>query len=318
MEPDGDLDPDTDDLPLRANTSHILVRHYVLDLTVDFDRRVIGGSVVLFLEPGPGATAVPEDGVRSGAEEGVCDGDAGKSQAGSGCRFGDVDMMGDGTRNCGKAEVDVAAGASEGNEATTRNQEGLGETVVRSAGNIFAGETDQSESQPLFGDRLQTGAEAAAEDARPSHTDASWESSSEGDFTLVLDCCDLTVTKVEELDINSVSAMSSLLEGPPREGPEVGPVSLSAALIQKLLAVPSGQWRQQHQLFRLCSRASRFQDGLSLRFHTDRWSLQVRKKGVTSPQEFPRAIRVCYETRPTGGSVRWTKDQDNRLVTRST
>uniref|UniRef100_A0A667XG04 Aminopeptidase O (putative) n=1 Tax=Myripristis murdjan TaxID=586833 RepID=A0A667XG04_9TELE len=229
MEPDGDLDPDTDDLPLRANTSHILVRHYVLDLTVDFDRRVIGGSVVLFLEPGPGAAAVPEDGVRAGAEERVCDGDA------------------------------------------------------------------------------------AAEDARPSHTDASWESTSEGDFTLVLDCCDLTVTKVEELDITSVSAMSSLLEGPPRERPEVGPVSLSAALIQKLLAVPSGQWRHQHRLFRLCSRASRFQDGLSLRFHTDRWSLQVRKKGVATPQEFPRAIRVCYETKPTGGSVRWTKDQDNRV-----
>ena len=40
----------------------------------------------------------------------------------------------------------------------------------------------------------------------------------------------------------------------------------------------------------------------------------MRKKGVTSPQEFPRAVRICYETKPTGGSVRWTKDQDNRFV----
>ncbi|XP_071750888.1 aminopeptidase O [Centroberyx gerrardi] len=244
MEPDGDLDPDSDDLPLRANTSHILVRHYVLDLTVDFDRRVISGSVVLFLEPGPRV----EDGVE--AEDGDGDG--------------------------------------EGVEKGDKSQ---------------AGEGDGSESQA--GDE--------AEDARSSHTDASWESTSDGDFTLVLDCCDLAVSKVEELDVTSVSAMSSLLEGVPRERSEVSPISQSAALIQKLISIPSGQWRQQHQLFSRCSRAPGSQDGGSLRFHTDRWSLQVRKSGVTSPQEFPRALRVCYETRPAGGSIRWTKDQDHRV-----
>lgn len=44
------LDPSCDDLPLMANTSHILVKHYVLDLDVDFQRRVIEGTIVLFLE----------------------------------------------------------------------------------------------------------------------------------------------------------------------------------------------------------------------------------------------------------------------------
>ncbi|TKS78544.1 Aminopeptidase O [Collichthys lucidus] len=144
MEPDGDLNPNADDLPL-ATTNHILVRHYVLDLTVHFDRKVISGSVVLFLEPCSGV----------------------------------------GTKDTGA----------------------------------------------------------------------------------VLDCCDLDVSKVEEVDVTSVSAMSDLL-------PE---------------------------------------DGNSLHFYRDRWSLQVRKKGVTSPLEFPRALRICYETRPTGASVKWTKDQDNRV-----
>ena len=46
------LDPSRDDLPLMANTSHILVKHYVLDLDVDFESQVIEGTIVLFLESG--------------------------------------------------------------------------------------------------------------------------------------------------------------------------------------------------------------------------------------------------------------------------
>ncbi|KAM3868152.1 aminopeptidase O [Diretmus argenteus] len=229
MEPDGDLDPDTDDLPLRANTNHILVRHYVLDLTVHFNRRVISGSIVLFLEPGPGVVAGPEEDDRAGEGEVVGEGESGKSCVGS----------------------------------------------------------------------------------RSSHSEASLESTSDGDFTLVLDCCDLIVSKVEELDVTNVSAMSSLLEEVTGERPGVS--NQSAALIQKLVSFPSSQWRQQHHLFSQCSHAPSSQDGGSLHFHTDRWSLQVRKRGVVTPQEFPQALRVCYETRPEGGSVRWTKDQDNRV-----
>ncbi|KAJ8414037.1 hypothetical protein AAFF_G00066350 [Aldrovandia affinis] len=57
--PSPDLDPSRDDLPLRANTSHMLVKHFVLDLTVHFSDEVIRGSVVLFLAPGKGAGPVP-------------------------------------------------------------------------------------------------------------------------------------------------------------------------------------------------------------------------------------------------------------------
>lgn len=221
MEPD----TDTDDLPLRANTNHILVRHYVLDLTVHFDREVISGSVVLFLEP-------------AGVEVG-----GGDDSAGS----GDLEESGDGRH---RGEVSDA-----------------------------------------------------------SHL---WETTSDSDFTLVLDCCDLSVSKVEEVDVTSVSASSaSSLEVPPQTA-RVTTLSPQTVFLQKLMSVPSSRWREQHQLFSQCSRAPRAQDGGQLCFHTDRWSLQVRKRGVASPQEFPRALRISYETRPTGGSVRWTKDQDNR------
>uniref|UniRef100_A0A672ZM43 Aminopeptidase O (putative) n=1 Tax=Sphaeramia orbicularis TaxID=375764 RepID=A0A672ZM43_9TELE len=204
MEPDENLNPDSDDLPLRANTNHILVRHYVLDLTIDFDRKVIAGCAVLFLEPRPGGKTGSEEETRSGAVT--------------------------------------------------------------------------------------------------------------GDFqAAVLDCCDLDVSKVEEVDVGSVSAMSCLSVEHPPETAGFASLTPQAALIQNLISMPSNLWRQQHQCYSQCSSAPCAQDGNSLPFHTDRWSLQVRKKGAATSQEFPRVLRIFYETRPTGGSVRWTKDQDNRV-----
>ncbi|XP_068422797.1 aminopeptidase O isoform X2 [Clinocottus analis] len=260
MEPDKDLNPDTDDLPLRANTNHILVRHYVLDLTVHFDRKVIGGSVVLFLEPCSGSGATAEDDPGAGTKE------AGRSDVGFVCGSHDVE------------------------------EEGLSETPTT------------MEKKPGGIGLAQTAAQAGT--IQSSH---SWETTSDRDFTLMLDCCDLDVSKVEEVDVTSVSATSRLLPEVASERSGVSSASPQAAFIQNLIAMPSSRWRPKQQLFSLCSRAPGARGGSSLHFHRDRWSLQVRKKGVASPQEFPRVLRICYETRPAGGSVRWTKDQDNRV-----
>lgn len=284
MEPDGDLNPDTDDLPLRANTTHILVRHYVLDLTVHFDRKVISGSVVLFLEPCSGVGSRAEDDIVPGASEGTGTIEAGGSQEGSVCRFQDEGKMQDDTN-------------------------GLWKTTTRMEKLFGASERDRDALQALS----RVGSQTAAETENIQSSD-SWETNSDGDFTLVLDCCDLDVSKVEELDVTSVSAMSSLLPEAASERSGVSSVNPQAAFIQNLVSIPSSRWRQKHQLFLLCSQAPGAQDGSSLHFHTDRWSLQVRKKGVASPQEFPHALRIFYETTPTGGSVRWTKDQDNRFA----
>nr|XP_020449400.1 aminopeptidase O isoform X2 [Monopterus albus] len=277
MEPDGDLNPDTDDLPLRANTNHILVKHYVLDLTVHFDRKVISGSAVLFLEPCSGVRSKTEDDIGPGAGEG--DGTV-ESQEGFVCRFQDADTMEDGTKGLGKT--------------TTRTEK------------MSTGERDRDEFLALSGAGSPTAPETKT--IQSSHL---WETTSNNDFTLVLDCCDLDVSKVEEVDVTSVSATSSLPPEVTPKGSGVSSANQQTAFIQKLISMPSGQWRQKHQLFSLCSRAPGAQD--VLHFHRDRWSLQVRKKRVTSPQEFPCAVRVCYETRPTGCSVRWTKDQDSRV-----
>ncbi|XP_065834926.1 aminopeptidase O-like isoform X2 [Oscarella lobularis] len=40
----------TNDLPLSANVREVLVRHFILDLSIDFSTHVIGGTIVLFVE----------------------------------------------------------------------------------------------------------------------------------------------------------------------------------------------------------------------------------------------------------------------------
>lgn len=229
MEPKQHLNPDTDDLPLRANTSHILVRHYVLNLTVHFERKVMCGSAVLFLEPCPAMGA--------------------QSQGVAGLQASSV--------------LPSQAGATD---------------------------TEGRQSSP------------------------SWQATDDSDFTLVLDCCDLIVSKVEEVDVASTSSVSSHLADDSSGILAGSRDALQAVLVHKLISMPSSRWRKKFDLFSDCSRAPTFRGDTSLEFFRDRWSLQVRKRGVASPQQFPRAVRICYETEPTGLSVRWTRDQDNRLV----
>ncbi|XP_061674217.1 aminopeptidase O isoform X2 [Syngnathoides biaculeatus] len=205
-----DLNPDKDDLPLCANTSHMLVKHYALDLKVHFDRKVFSGSVVLFLEPT--ASGEPEE---------------------------------------------TQTALLENDDRCSNDPPGVGTA------------TDHIKTSP---DRH---------------------------FTLVLDCCDVTVSKVEQVDVTFLSNAFPGVRHP--------------NLIHELTSMPSALWRRQKELYSACARGPGVEgDGGPLRFRSDRWSLRLWKEEVSSPREFPRALRICYETKPTGGSVRWTEDQDDR------
>lgn len=234
MEPPGNLDPDKDDLPLRANTNHILVKHYVLDLTVHLHSRLISSSIVLFLEPQPEA---------------------------------------------GEAEHSLDGASFQ--------------------------EADTMEFGAKVEDKEKT---CESADVQTSHL---WQTTSSSDFTLVLDCCDLDVSKVEEVDITSTPDIMGLL---PQSASEILSGNPQSAFMENLFSMPSSQWQMKHQIFSLCSRAPCAEDGSSLPFHRDLWSLQVRKRRVESAHQFPRIIRIHYQTKPSGSSLRWTKDQDNKLV----
>ncbi|TTH08275.1 Aminopeptidase O [Bagarius yarrelli] len=237
-----DLEPSKDDLPLRANTNHILVRHYVLDLSVDFQTKVIGGSIVLFLEPCKEAERT------------------GRSNLLSLCQEGDLNLQ----------HVYTDENAKDCRSATPPPE------IKVSQADHF----DASSSSP--------------------RDDGS------KDFTLILDSCDMSVSKVEEVDVGSVSELWKL-----REVDKMAQSS-SFGLVQRLMSMPSAQWRQQQELYLQCSRAHAVSPAEPLLFHMDHWSLQIRRKGVRTPHAFPCAVRIWYKTKPSGGSVRWTKDQDGR------
>uniref|UniRef100_A0A8C5BTU5 Aminopeptidase O (putative) n=1 Tax=Gadus morhua TaxID=8049 RepID=A0A8C5BTU5_GADMO len=172
---------------------------------------------------------------------------------------------------------------------------------------LVSGESTVNESASMSNCGTRAG---PIPETSPLSVGTSLESTSDdGDFTLVLDCCDLDILQVEELDVTSVPSMSNLLE----EVRDRHPRDRSAAMLQRLVSMPSAHWRRQHQLFSECSGAPGNPEAGPVEFHTDRWSLRVKKRGITSPVNFPRGLRVSYETRPAGRSIRWTQDQDKRV-----
>uniref|UniRef100_A0A4W4FLP3 Peptidase M1 leukotriene A4 hydrolase/aminopeptidase C-terminal domain-containing protein n=1 Tax=Electrophorus electricus TaxID=8005 RepID=A0A4W4FLP3_ELEEL len=247
-----DLDPNKDDLPLRANTSHMLVRHYVLDLTVSFQRKVIGGNIVLFLEPARGAGGLEEPLSLTSSHPG--DGDQ---------------------------RPPPVAGGEEARCSAAVPRAPEDAVLLAGAEKCEKGQCDASKTP--------------------------WAHDSEA-FTLILDCCDLLVSAVEEVDMSSVVGLWDVLDGD--QVPLASGLHSSSAVVQRLISVPSSRWKQQQDMYLQCSRACAASHAEPLLFRTDRWSLQIRKTGVCSPCTFPCVLRIWYETKPTGGSVRWTTDQD--------
>ncbi|XP_063042277.1 aminopeptidase O isoform X2 [Engraulis encrasicolus] len=268
------LNPYKDDLPLRANTNHMLVKHYVLDLEVHFDRKSISGNIVLFLEPGKGALTERSD-------------------------------NDDNTKPSDQAaemkESDLRLYSSSSEEQTNLQPQPHQFCLSKSAESQTAGKVLQD-----YDDDQQVEEHNAAV--------SSWgEEGASKDFTLVLDCCDLTVSKVEEVDVSSVSGMRMMLKNNSEQQlPQVEGLSDSFTPVDRLLGMPPTRWQEQHDLYLQCSTAPCPGMAAPISFHTDSWSLQLRKQGVASPHDFPRVLRIWYETQAKGASVRWTSTQDGR------
>ncbi|XP_041089443.1 aminopeptidase O isoform X3 [Polyodon spathula] len=257
---DPNLDPSKDDLPLRANTNHMLVRHYVLDLAVHFQRKVISGNIVLFFES-------RKDGHK------FCNpvGNESCVQRVSCFPVTSIYSPPSDTNNAG-------ALGSDGKDTDKNCNHGNMETPSR----IFNSKKD-------CGDTAESRNE---------------------DFVLVLDCCDLSVLKVEEVDAAVVPGIWEL-DGQCTEDGLSKELSnrQQRQTLHRLENLPSRSWQEQHDLFLQCSRVPGCGE---LPFEMDSWSLQIRKPGIKMARYFPHLVRIWYETKPDGASVRWTKDQSNR------
>ncbi|KAM9329035.1 aminopeptidase O [Gastrophryne carolinensis] len=255
------MEQETEDLPLMANTSHILVKHFALDLDVCFDNEIISGNVVLFFQPVNSKDFIKE----------ICP-------------------------SC--------PSSSGGGQKTGTSVLNLGAcTSVSSKTHTAIGEEDMPVKCDHYGNRHQNPGITSSENTLDRANQVS------DDFSVVLDCCDLLVVKVEEIDVTAVpgigksivSSQSSL--GPEQQGPTIHQMPPG------LESLPASQWKEQLSYYTLCSLAPGCEE---LIFNTDPWSVHIRKAGVKVPQEFPSVIRIWYKTTANGRSVKWTKDQSGR------
>ncbi|XP_071077742.1 aminopeptidase O isoform X2 [Desmodus rotundus] len=261
------LEPPQDDLPLMANTSHILVKHYVLDLDVDFKSQIIEGTLVLFFQAGNRYRK------KTSSTEDTC-----QSQSNEACRF----------RMPEPCHVPVT------NTRTFSSEMRYNDFAICGKG----------EKKTSGKDGNHDNEEQASGISSSKYCCDTGNHGSE-DFLLVLDCCDLSVLKVEEVDVAAVPGIEKFTRSP-----KLRVVSeLRNQIVHELVTLPADRWREQLDYYACCSQAPGCGE---LLFDTDSWSLQIRKTGAQTATEFPHAIRIRYRTKPQGRSVTWTSDQSGR------
>ena len=52
----------------------------------------------------------------------------------------------------------------------------------------------------------------------------------------------------------------------------------------------------------------------NLNYSVSEWSLKISKSNVLDKSLFPKVVKIYYETKPCGKSLRWTSDQDSWQV----
>ncbi|NWI95300.1 AMPO Aminopeptidase, partial [Pitta sordida] len=265
------LDPMKDDLPLMANTSYMLVKHYVLDLDVDFKNNVIEGSIVLFLETGSQYRKT------SSAGKECC-----QSQFDETCKMRTSEPC-----HIPMTNVRACSSKMDYNDFAVSGK----------------AEEDPSDEDGNHRNNEQASGISSSKDCCGIETHGS------KDFVLILDCCDLAVLKVEEVDVAGVSGIEKFTRSAKITGASKDLENLRNQIVHELVTLPAERWKEQLCYFTRCSQAS---GGGELLFTTHTWSLEIRKSGIQTPTDFPHAIRIWYKTKPNGRSVTWTTDQSCR------
>lgn len=251
-----------------ANTSHMLVKHYVLDLDVDSESRVIEGTIVLFFG----------DGNRFKTQA-ISSQDTIQMESEKDCTFRT-------TEPCHVPKMDAS---------TFSPRMGYNECAVYGKGDRDAFDNDGNHDNREC-------------DSEISSSKYCCDTGNHGreDFLLVLDCCDLSVLKVEEVDVAAVPGLERFTKAPKLAAT---PEKLRRDIVRDLVALPADAWREQFNCYARCSQAPGCGE---LFFDTDSWSLRIRRTGAQTAADFPHAIRIWYKTKPEGQSVTWTSDQDGR------
>ncbi|XP_007937334.1 aminopeptidase O [Orycteropus afer afer] len=262
------LDLSRDDLPLMANTSHILVKHYVLDLDVDFESRVIEGTIVLFFDSGNRLKK------RSSSLKETCPSES---------------------REVREFKTSEPCHTLVTDTRTFSSKVGYDDFAI-----CGKGEKDSSDKDGNHDNEEQASGISSSKCCCDTGNHGS------EDFLLVLDCCDLSVLKVEEVDVAAVPGIEKFTSSLQLT---VVSEELRNQIVHELVTLPADRWREQLDYYARCSQALGCGE---LLFATDMWSLKIRKTGAQTSTDFPHAIRIWYRTKPEGKSVTWTSDQSGR------
>ncbi|XP_074789073.1 aminopeptidase O isoform X2 [Athene noctua] len=265
------LDPMKDDLPLMANTNYMLVKHYILDLDVDFQSKVIEGIIVLFFETGSRYRKTSSTG-----KEGC------RSQFDETCK-----IRASGPYHVPVTKVSACSSKTEYNDFAICGK----------------GEEDISDKNGNHSNEEQASGISSSKDC------CDIENHGKKDFLLVLDCCDLSVLKVEEVDVAAVSGIEKFTRSAKLTDDSKELENLRNQIVHELVTLPADRWKEQLYYFTCCSQAPSCGE---LLFTTDTWSLEIRKSGIKTPTDFPHAIRIWYKTKPEGRSITWTTDQSGK------
>ena len=290
----------TKDLPLMANVDDVLVKHYILDLDVDFEKRVISGTIVLFIEPTkPDKTdcdfqmcldstmvtvesaveiPVPEDfEVHFHSEKCCCatlmdtqnaaNEPLSNSKLGKTCKYSNADSHI--SSNCRDSSIEE--GPSSCGPINNQRGDSLGEKSAI------------ENNLPGTGDRI-------------NQLSNPFQISSAG------------ASNNRNLLMN---AMSSL---------EVGQVNCAShEAIPNADASNKNTVRCRHCQFlydlrrsKHCTNPLKFK---KLAYSIHGWCIRIWKEGEDA-RIWPRCVKLTYHTSPNGQSIMWAKDQDGQLVSR--
>lgn len=236
---------DDNDMPLVANITDIVVRHYILNLTCDFENKIFSGNTVLFLEPVQSDKPCETQKCRCC---GYLSNDKTNSEQGSliqALKTGrkTYNSLCDTLFTCAENELDF-------------------EELTDTKGHLYVSMDTNKKSELESSWHVRKLKNKAGEKCIQQRDE----------FTCVLDCCQLNIKSVEEVDIDVDIFM----------------------------------------LERFSHETPKFTSKCALNFLVDKWSLEIWKEGVYCRFHFPKFIRINYETIPEGNSLMWVKDQDGR------
>ena len=179
----------------------------------------------------------------------------------------------------------------------TANEKEAAEGVRASADDDVGGAT------PAKRGRKNSTAKAAKRQRGQSTTANTWSDN----FTLILDSCDIAVSKVEEIVINPSGADQKHVHSA-SNNVDKSRLCVCSQPLTDVLGFRRNDFVTRNKKFT----DSTTHTGRPLKFAVQPWCVRIWKEGVTEAANFPSCIKIYYQTKADGKSLTWAFDQAGR------